>query len=643
MDAATTQLLERIVLLAPHPVAVAAGRVLRAHTLPERLDAILRAGEALTRYTAALALASLSARTDTTVPLPAGLGDFDGNLSWGSFLTVIEQVSTLPDNAHPLAAILRSLFRPNRRGVRPGFDPLQKLLRLRNELGHDLQALSPARAEVVFRTETPDATLATALETLQPLLDLPLFLVEEQRLERGTIQARRLLLMGESENPRPDTATVSSGVNETQALHLGLHQGALTLWPWLCWDLSERRVTYAVYVIHGITNRLIKFKSMFGDSLERNSVLRTAVTELRAGRLRPLDACSLADGRSFAEEWHEIRRQQEEALAQRGGPIPWNQLDTATVAWYAARLPGANAGGDPRQTIQASLLNGRDFLRVDEVTQMLLLFGTPDAVRQALGREMLDCRARGNSDARWDERDLVEHNAIESLRSSVQFFGRHVGIDGVTLDGLEATAGAADYIAMREALVNLFIHQDYTNAGVVAQIEIAPERAVFFNAGKSLVSREGLVDGGKSQSRNPLMARALRLIGFAELAGSGLRALQNEWRKERRRPPRFDSDDASNTFTLTLDWRMVPVVLDSFWKEKLGVQVTPQQARILSLLAAPEGFTAEEIASGTGMLLEDVPGELSYLQIQSLVKHDDARYALREDLRTLVQSKPKNE
>src|SRR5207302_7252228 len=141
------------------------------------------------------------------------------------------------------------------------------------------------------------------------------------------------------------------------------------------------------------------------------------------------------------------------------------------------------------------------------------------------------------------------------------------------------------YIAMREGLVNMFIHQDYVDQRTVSQIEITVDRAVFFNAGKSLVSSDSLVDGGKSQSRNPLISRALRLIGFAELAGSGLGEIHKAWRNAHRRPPACESNPSSNTFTLTLDWREVPLIAEKFWKERLGVKLTPQEASALTLSA----------------------------------------------------------
>ena len=54
--------LRRASLIYPQPVAIACGRILRARSHTERLDACVRAGEVLTRYVAAVALASFAAR-----------------------------------------------------------------------------------------------------------------------------------------------------------------------------------------------------------------------------------------------------------------------------------------------------------------------------------------------------------------------------------------------------------------------------------------------------------------------------------------------------------------------------------------------------------------------------------------------------
>lgn len=623
--------LEKAALVYPHPIAVACGRVLTSRSITEQLDAILRAGEALTRYAAALTLASFSARTDPARPAPGSLGQFTGPLSWHNFLSVCQQVALLPDGLHPLELHLGAGFRVGKNGEAPADVALTALRDLRNAHGHELQSLSKARAEVIFAQHQPDQLLVKALNALQGLLSLPLFLVEDQRLTRGRILARRLLLMGESDNPRPDEIELSGGLDETNVLYLGVPNGTLKLWPWLTWGLAERRVTYAVFVIHAI-GPMVKYKSMFGDDLEQNGALLDSVNTHRLAAAHTVEPVGIADGLGFMQEWNNEKRTLEQMMAQRGGPIPWNQLDPHTLLWYAQRLDAKATGSTAPKLIRNQLLDGRDILRPDELKQVCLLFGNDKLIRQTLERDLLDCRARKNDQPRWDERLLLRRNVIESLRIAVDFFSRHIGVAGATLDGLEATTGSADYIAMREALVNLFVHQDYDDNRTTAQIEIAPERTTFFNAGQSLVTVAGLVEGGKSQARNPLIARALRLLGFAELAGSGLRALQMGWRQAGRRPPRFESDAAANSFTLTLDWRPVPVVVDALWHSRLGVKVSPQQARILALLADPAGFTEPEIASGTGLLLEDVKADTRYLKLQNLIQEHSGRYSLRDDL-----------
>jgi len=250
---------------------------------------------------------------------------------------------------------------------------------------------------------------------------------------------------------------------------------------------------------------------------------------------------------------------------------------------------------------------------------------------------MLDCRAKKSTESRWDERVESSANILECLKLGIEFFGKHVGLDGFTLDGLATVSGSADYIAMREGLVNLFIHQDYKDSSTASQIEISIDRAVFFNAGKSLVSNNALVDGGKSQCRNPLIARALRTIGFAELAGSGLRELHHVWRAAKRRPPITESNSSANTFTLILDWRDMPDTSDAFWKGKLGLALTSQEATVLALSADPSGLTVEQAASSLGILIYDAEDIVRNLARQALVDKEGNRISIKAHLRALVE------
>ena len=45
----------------------------------------------------------------------------------------------------------------------------------------------------------------------------------------------------------------------------------------------------------------------------------------------------------------------------------------------------------------------------------------------------------------------------------------------------------------------------------------------------------------------------------------------------------MESNPSANTFTLTLDWRVIPDNYNSFWQERLGVKLSQSEATILNL------------------------------------------------------------
>jgi hypothetical protein len=94
--------LRRASLICPQPVAIACGRVMRACSFPERLDACLRSGEVLARYISAVALSSFAARGGGDA---LNISALDGNLSFGHFLSAAQQVSNI-EVPHPAEAYL---------------------------------------------------------------------------------------------------------------------------------------------------------------------------------------------------------------------------------------------------------------------------------------------------------------------------------------------------------------------------------------------------------------------------------------------------------------------------------------------------------------------------------------------------------
>lgn len=612
----------------PQPVALACGRVLRAKNPQQTVDTILRCGEVLTRYAAALALASWAAREPGEEPPLALANEFTGNLSWGHFLSAFQQVLGF-QGAHPLGGLLK-------RGDAASA-ALADLLNLRNDLGHALTHLVEVRAAGILQDRKPGQRLAEALDTLAGILALPLFVVELQWLEQNRLTARTLLLMGESADPMPEDMELAQGLYHVRTPYLGTEDGALCLRPFLAWLPTPQRSNYALYFVQAMRDKDLKYVTVSHDQSQENGELRADARRILQGERVPGETVVLRDGQSLAHRWRLRRKAIESSYANPLMPVPWGSLDNETLRWYCRKLASPGQAGSVQDVIRSELLDGRDLLTPDEVRQLVLLFGTESEVRSTVGRSLIDCRARKDPDVRWDERVEPRGNVLQSLREAIEFFGRHLAVEGATLDGLSATTGTADYIATREALVNLFIHQDYTDRGTSGQVEIAPDRVTLSNPGKSLVPRKALAEGGRSQSRNPLISRALRRIGFAELAGSGLRELQRVWRKANRRPPLIESSPSSNSFVLILDWRELPVIRDEFWKRRLGVDITPEEAEVLVLAAEPRGTSPEEVASAQAIRVDDAAALLARLQLQGLVHDKGSRWFLCEHLVQLVE------
>jgi predicted HTH transcriptional regulator len=629
---------ENGIAIYPQPIALSCGRICRARYSQEQLDAILKCAETVTRYLAAVAMSSFSAREDAGIAVPKGLSNFAGNLSFGHFLGAVQGIASI-NSTHPLKDALNAAFKSKKGGSGPADTSLSTLLKLRNQLGHDLMSISEAKATSIFKEQAPDEDLKVALGALDSIFRLPLFVVEEQRVESKKIIARRLLLMGESQDPLPEEIEMNADLERTRSLYIGLPDGVLCLYPFLIWELVTAKANYSIYFIHSIPERNLKYTTINSDHWEHNSELHNQIQERLSGVIIPKETVLLKNGTSFLKEWQEKKMAIEQSRRAISGHILWDELKTETVRWYGQQL-GATASDNDEEVhriVSKHLFDGRDRLTPEEIRQVILLFGREQAIRKLLARNAIDCRARKSSEARWDERRESAGNILDCLKLAIDFFGRHVGINGTTLEGLKATSGSADYIAMREGLVNLFIHQDYEDPRTVAQIEIMPDQTVFFNAGRSLVSNTALVDGGKSQSRNPLISRALRLIGFAEIAGSGLREVQRAWREAKRYPPVIESDPEANTFTLTLNWRELPVITDEFWKKRLGVNLAPQESAALLLSSEPSGTSAEEIASSQGIRVSEAAEVCKALLRNALVVEKDNRIYIQEHLKQLAE------
>lgn len=636
--------LTKVLQTYPQPIAYAYGCILRSSSKsePEQLDRILRCAEVTARYLTAMAIATFAAREDANVAPPEALIEFNGNLSFGHFVSVIQAVAGLK-TSHPLQSQFSVSFLKKTSSAKGKLEILNKL---RNDLGHDLKGLNEDTARHIFITQQPLQTLEGLLEGVEPLCVLPLFLVDTQQPIRKIIHIWRLMLMGESKDPIPQQVAVSEAFMDEKCLYVGISEGVLPLHPTLVWDLEENRSARGIYIIHQILKDRLDYRSQVAENQPITPPTPNDILSLTQGKIVELDTIKLQDGRSFAQEWLELRDSYFSGQINSTQPVDWSLLDKVTLRRYTNLLKIKLQRDDlevdgikldwnkHEEVIRLVFFDGRGELTADERRQILLLFGQKQQIRQAIGRDTLDLRVRKDPEQRWDERDEFSGNLIEAIFRAIDFISKHHPLFGnLSEESLQVPTGSTDYIAVREALVNLIIHQDYNDPRTVAQIELEPERTKMVNAGSSLVSEQERIDGGTSTARNPIVARALKLIGFADLAGSGLREVSRVWRDAQRRPPTIRSDEQNNRFSIELDSRLVEIVIDAFWHKRLGVKISPEEAKLLSLLSGfPQGMTLAQMCAGTGQRSEDALSRCQRLSHEKLLDVDGEKYSLKEYL-----------
>ena len=186
----------------------------------------------------------------------------------------------------------------------------------------------------------------------------------------------------------------------------------------------------------------------------------------------------------------------------------------------------------------------------------LLLFGKTEAIVSrfpAYGLSIFRMSAMSGStagDRRWDDRKIYEENLIQTFFAAMDYLKRHVAVPfEMSADGVSRTENVPQVIAIREALVNLLVHRDYFDNGQAA-IRIYDDRIVFRNPGAAPFPIEEILSGCESVPRNPNIARVFRLPGWAEIAGSGMMKIFDNWRAAGYVPPVIRNNEPTHWFTI---------------------------------------------------------------------------------------------
>ena len=149
----------------------------------------------------------------------------------------------------------------------------------------------------------------------------------------------------------------------------------------------------------------------------------------------------------------------------------------------------------------------------------ILLFGKDSTILAVLPQHKTDAIFRVENLDRYDDRDVIITNLLETYDRLIAFGQKHLS-DPFVQEGLQSVS-ARDRI-LREIFSNSLAHRDYSS-GYVAKFVIERNRLYTENANRSHGHGALHLSSFEPYAKNPPISKVFREIGLADELGSGMR------------------------------------------------------------------------------------------------------------------------
>ena len=201
-------------------------------------------------------------------------------------------------------------------------------------------------------------------------------------------------------------------------------------------------------------------------------------------------------------------------------------LDTSVIEKARKMAVSRNQNHSWKNMNDEELLRSATLILIDPETNKegitlaaILLFGKDNSIMSVLSQHKTDAIFRVENKDRYDDRDIVITNLIDSYDRLISFGQKHLN-ELFVLDGI-VNVNARDRI-LREIISNTLAHRDYSS-GFPAKMIIDDEKIIIENS--NLAHGMGILDLQKFEPfpKNPSISKVFREIGIADELGSGMR------------------------------------------------------------------------------------------------------------------------
>lgn len=169
----------------------------------------------------------------------------------------------------------------------------------------------------------------------------------------------------------------------------------------------------------------------------------------------------------------------------------------------------------------------------------VLLLGKDDTIGDVVPAYVTDALLRRVNTDRYDDREVIQTNLIDSYRQLGEFAAKHLP-DKFFVEGMERKSLRG--IIVREITANTLIHREFTSA-YRAKFVIESDRMYVENANRSAQAAILTPNDIEPNPKNPIIANFFRTIGLADQLGSVIRNLFHYCKYYSNGDPQFIEGD----------------------------------------------------------------------------------------------------
>ena len=225
----------------------------------------------------------------------------------------------------------------------------------------------------------------------------------------------------------------------------------------------------------------------------------------------------------------------------------------------------------------------------------ILLFGTDEAILSALPHHKTDAIYRVKETDRYDDRDDIRCNLIESYDRLMAFIEKHVD-DKFYMEN-EIRVSARNKL-FREVIANMLIHREYSNA-YPAKLIIEKDCVKTENGNKARGLGAISLTDFVPYPKNPVIASVFKEIGWAEELGSGVRNIVKYSKVYSGTIPEFIDGNVFKT-KISLNGTVNGTVNDTVnGTVNVGVKLSATEQAVLDCIRENNLINVAEIVDGT--------------------------------------------